>query len=207
MPVETLRPIANGSLILDGAQGFYPEPAGTAFWDIVKVSNIVDGQSTRYVGWAVENENPPGVRMTVKLGAAGWAPGAIISYIKCFFIGAGGVDANQQPVTPSGTGNAFSIGLFLPNGSSQIVQNFTFTDYNWATFTATFNTNPLTGSPWDYYEVYNMEWLLSYGRYWTTSDKSYSVNDNAHNVAEAAWVEISYTAGVASSTGGMILHI
>jgi len=207
--IQTLRPIGPGSVpdpyLTNPDRGFFHYPE-EPFWKTVLNEAVPDTQNYTVNGghssWAVTDTS---VEISVALTPVVIGPFDTVNYIKSYAQVSSGINQSTgASVTPSGDGNYFNLGIRLGNPRQNFTQQHFASDSNYLIYTSTF-TEKSPGEPFTPDDVANLEWYLSYGYYWTTSDKNYPINDNAHNDIGQAWVEISITKGVNKAASTLFL--
>lgn len=193
MPIQTCYPTADGTVQRTGSQGFYTGygettdyVAGPPYWSFLEETPADD--SGTWVAWAVQNDANIGCALSFVIPEFVGPSNSIIEYVKVYFRGHPG-QSGVSFVTPSGTGNNFNLGVYYKGIEYTQSQTFLGTT-GWTTFSATFTTNQ-SGNPWTTAD-FPLQPMFSYGRYWFTSDKSNTVNDNAQNLTSQIYLEISY---------------
>jgi hypothetical protein len=193
MPIQTCYPIADGTVQRTGSQGFYVGAgestdyvAGPPYWSSLDETPADD--SGTWVAWAVENGNG-GCALSFVIPAFAGTSDSTINSVTVYFRGHPGQSGGSF-VTPSGTGNVFNIGVYY--GGIELVVSKTFIGTTgWTTFSNTFTTKS-GGAAWTTAD-FPLQPMFSYGRYWFTSDKNYTANDNAQNLTSQIYLAIDYT--------------
>jgi hypothetical protein len=197
----------DGSVMRVGNAGWYVgtgQNAGTAdtdgpFWSYV--DDYPSNTETDWIAWAVDNAAPyPALSFTHETFTG--PSNADISKVEIWMVGYAGQSGGAW-ITPSGDGNNFNLGYYLSGSEVTSAQTFLGTSDGWTTFTSTFTTKQ-DSSKFTATDIGNLQPLLSYGYYWITTDKSYTINDNAHNIISSIWLEVTYTI---PSAGGAILLV
>ena len=194
MPTVLLKPIADGTVQRTGSEGFYrgegestDYKSGPPYYPYV--NEYPPDDSDTWLAWAVENDGTVGCGLSFIIDDISDQIGSI-NHVKVIFRAHPGQDSGNE-VDPEGEGNIFNIGVYY-NGI-EYVSTRDFRDpkvTTWTTYTHTFTTKQ-DDTPW-LPSDFPLEPMLSYGRYWTTEDKDNPINDNAHNMFTAIYLEISY---------------
>lgn len=202
MPIQTCYPTSDGTVQRTGSQGFYTGygestdyVAGPPYWSFLEETPADD--SGTWIAWAVEDA-VVGCALSFGIPAFAGPSNSIINSITVYFRGHPGQSGGAF-VTPSGDGNVFNLGIYY--GSTELTVSKTFIGATgWTTFSHTFTTKS-GGSAWTVAD-FPIQPMFSYGRYWVTSDKEYTKNDNAQNLTSQIYLTINYTV---PSSGGIIL--
>ena len=214
MPIQICKVTGDGVIQRTGVEGFYKgtgetteSTPGSPYWTQVvdwESEGQSDGTLEKWLAWAVENDANIGCGLSFTVEPFEGNINSVIEYIKVIFLGFGGQSGGSY-VAPSGDGNNFNIGVYYDG--IEYTQPVTFigkTDSDEdAVFTAIFSTKQ-DGTPWTPSD-FPIEIMFSYGRYWTTADKSYTINDNAQNITFYMRLEIVYDEDLNSSASSLLL--
>jgi len=185
--------------------GFTLDQTSTVLWQAIDDPIGAPDEENTYAFWA-GNLSYDRIGVTVSVPAFQGSPDDVIDEIKVVIRASGGLDANYNPVTPSGDGNTFYLGFRTGSPLVTYYKPVTLTSGNLLNYIRiwTYRTEniPFYGS-----DLVNFEIGIWYDTYVVNSGKSIAPNDNAANVMTQLYAQITYSPPKQKAGGAALLFL
>lgn len=202
MNTQYFTPIGLGSL---PDPGFTLDSTSTEWWQAVDDPIGNPDDSTTYAVWAA-NLTAGLIGATLHTQLFEGNPDNIINAIHVFIRASGGLDANYNPITPSGAGNKFYLGIRTGSPRANYYKPVILTTGNLKNYIIELTTkdgvNPFLGS-----DLVNFEIGLWYGPYAVNAGKVVAPNDNAANIMTQMYAYVDYSPPQPKAGGAALLFL